>query len=97
MIFNNLNQAENKKFFAIIIGSGPAGISIALELEKKKINSLIIESGDIENNSDSEKFLKSESIGDHESDYVSNRMRMFGGTSSIWGGNCNPMSKSDFY
>ena len=96
MIFNNLHQ-ENKKILAIIIGSGPAGISIALELEKKKINSLIIESGDIENNTDSEKFLKSESIGDHESDYVSNRMRMFGGTSSIWGGNCNPMSKSDFY
>ena len=57
MIFNNLHQLENKKFLAIIIGSGPAGISIALELEK--INSLIIESGDIENNSDSEKFLKS--------------------------------------
>ncbi len=73
MIFNNLNQTDNKDFFAIIVGSGPAGISIALELEKKKIYSLIIESGELENNSISEKYLKSESIGDHDGNYVSNR------------------------
>ena len=97
MIFNDLNQAEKKNFFAIIIGSGPAGISIALELEKKKIYSLIIESGEFENNLISEKYLKSESIGDHDGDYVSNRMRMFGGTTSVWGGNCNPMNNSDLY
>ena len=35
MIVNNLNQIENKKFTVIIIGSGFAGISTALKLEKK--------------------------------------------------------------
>ena len=96
MIVNNISQIKNKNFFAIIIGSGPAGISIALELEKKKIDSLLLEAGDIENNELSEKFLQSESIGDHDGNFVANRMRMFGGTSSIWGGNCNPMTKNDF-
>ena len=37
MIFDNLKQIENKSFFAIIVGSGPAGISLALKLEKKGI------------------------------------------------------------
>ena len=44
----------------------------------------------------SEEFLRSVSIGDHDGDFTSNRMRMFGGTSSVWGGNCNPMNISNF-
>ena len=45
MIINNLNEIpENIKI--VIAGSGPAGISLALSLEKKGIKSLIIESGD---------------------------------------------------
>ena len=45
MIFDNLKQIENKSFFAIIVGSGPAGISLALKLEKKGYKSLILEAG----------------------------------------------------
>ena len=33
MIFDNLESIKNKFFFAIVIGSGPAGISAALKLE----------------------------------------------------------------
>ena len=36
MIVDDLSQIKNKNFFAIIIGSGPAGLTAALELEKKK-------------------------------------------------------------
>ena len=36
MIFENLLEIKNKNFPVIIIGSGPAGISLALKLEKKK-------------------------------------------------------------
>ena len=35
MIVKDLLNLKNINFFAIIIGSGPAGISTALELEKK--------------------------------------------------------------
>ena len=45
MIFNNYSEIKDTKFDLIIIGGGPAGITIALELEKKKISSLIIEAG----------------------------------------------------
>ena len=50
MIVNNLNEIKQHKTFALIVGSGPAGITTALELEKKKIKSLIIEAGGIKQN-----------------------------------------------
>ena len=35
MIVDNLDLIKNKNFFVIIIGSGPAGISSAIQFEKK--------------------------------------------------------------
>ena len=36
MIVDNLEEIKNKIFFVIIVGSGPAGLSTAIGLEKKK-------------------------------------------------------------
>ena len=68
MIIKNLSNLENKNYYVVIIGSGPAGISVALELEKKGIYSLILEAGNLNNNPNSEEFLRSVSIGDHNGD-----------------------------
>ena len=57
MIVKDLSSVQDKNFFAIIIGSGPAGICTALELERKKIKSLIIEAGDIEQNENDLNYL----------------------------------------
>ena len=43
MIIDNLDQLKIPEY--IIIGSGPAGITLALELEKKRKKILIIEEG----------------------------------------------------
>tara|TARA_B110000261_G_C13053097_1_gene345022 strand:- start:133 stop:1560 length:1428 start_codon:yes stop_codon:yes gene_type:complete len=96
MIINDLNNIKNKKHFVIIIGSGPAGISTALELEKKKIPSLIIEAGGVEEENNSHDFLKGSVNGDTYNDLTISRLRQFGGTSGIWGGQCNPMKNEDF-
>ena len=58
MIINNLSNIEKKKFYVIIIGSGPAGISTALRLEEKKIETLLIEAGDINYRPELVEFLK---------------------------------------
>ena len=96
MILKNLEQIKNKKFTVIIIGSGIAGISAALKLEKKGIETLIIEAGNLDYDEKSHKFLKVNSIGDHKGDFTGNRLRQFGGSSNIWGGNCNPMNEENF-
>ena len=96
MIINNTEELTDKRFKVIIVGSGIAGISIATRLEKYGIESLVIEAGDYEFDDDSNKYLKVKSIGDHKGDFTNNRVRQFGGSSLIWGGNCNPMSENNF-
>ena len=75
MIFKNIDEIINNKFDVVIVGSGPAGISLALKLEEKKIKTLILEAGSEEY---SEKSQHS-------------RLRQFGGTSGHWGGWSKPM------
>mgnify|MGYP000048201371 CR=1 FL=1 len=41
MILNDLNNINNNFFSVIIIGSGPAGISTALKLEKLNVRTLL--------------------------------------------------------
>ena len=96
MIVKDLNQIKEKKFSVIIIGSGLAGISAAFQLEKNDIEVLIVESGGMGFQNNSFKFLNVESVGDHLGDFTENRLRQFGGTSKIWGGNCNPMNEGNF-
>ncbi len=96
MIIDNLNLIKNKKFFAVIIGSGPAGISSAIEFEKKNIECLIIEAGDKEYNSKNFEYLMGETKGQAYNSLENSRLRQFGGTGNAWGGNCNPMNDADF-
>ena len=96
MIIDNLSSLENIKHPVIIIGSGPAGITTALKLEQNKINSLIIEAGGIQPDENTSEYLRGEVVGDNYPDLSTIRLRQFGGTSGIWGGNCNSFRKDDF-
>ena len=93
MIFKNINQIKDIDFEVVIIGSGPAGISLALKLEKKKIKSLIIEAGPEEFSDTSQEFYTSKLVGDTITNLKESRLRQFGGTSAIWGGWSKPMEK----
>ena len=96
MIFENLDKIKNKNFFAIIVGSGPAGISTALKLEKNGFDSLILESGSVDYDFNSQKYLDGDVIGDEYSDLKISRLKQFGGSSGHWGGNCNILKEKDF-
>ncbi len=98
MFFNNIYKYSKKSpKRIIIIGSGPAGISLALELEKRKIHSIILEAGNLEYNEESQKFYHAKVIGDHLVDDIKySRLRMFGGTSGHWGGTCRTLDSYDF-
>ena len=91
MIYKNFNEIKNLNFPVLIIGSGPAGISVALKLEEKKIKCLIIEAGDEEYSEKSQNFYESKIIGDEITNLKYSRLRQFGGTSNQWGGWSKPM------
>ena len=96
MILKNLDNIDLDNFPVAIFGSGPAGITTALELEKKNIKSLIIEAGDENYSKTSQEFYKGKIIGDQITDLSSSRLRQFGGTSGHWGGWSKPMEKYNF-
>ncbi len=96
MIFNNYSEIKDIKFDLIIVGSGPAGISIALELENKQVSTLIIEAGKYSFSEESQKFYEGSTIGDEYPPLSVTRLRQFGGSSGHWGGVCRSLEEYDF-
>ena len=95
MILNSFLEIEENKFPIVIFCSGPAGLSLALELEKKNINCLIVEAGDEYYNEESQSFYKINTEGTNLKKISNSRLRQFGGTSALWGGWCKPLSDFD--
>ena len=95
MILNSFVELEESKFPVVIFGSGPAGLSLALELEKKNINCLLIEAGDEYYDDESQLYFKINTEGTNLKDISNSRLRQFGGTSALWGGWCKPLSDLD--
>lgn len=78
-----------------VVGSGPAGVSLALALAGAKKRVLIFESGD-------EAGVRSElansiGYGHYSGEYWNNHwIRMLGGTSNVWSGWCTALRELDF-
>ena len=94
MFINNLDNFSIPEH--VIIGSGPAGLSLAFELEKKGINSLIIEAGDKYVTEESQNFFNGNFYGENYFELDEARLRCLGGSSGHWGGNCRPLNNFDF-
>jgi choline dehydrogenase-like flavoprotein len=96
MIIKNLPKSE--KFDVVIIGGGPAGITLALELakdSKKKI--CLLETGELSASEDAQKFADTSASGDLPGSYFTNHsMRFLGGGTNIWGGWCGKLERRAF-
>ena len=80
----------------VIIGSGPAGLSLALELERLGKPSIVLEAGGMEYSEESQDHYVGRVVGDPYYDLSSARLRMFGGSSNHWGGWSRQLDKHDF-
>jgi choline dehydrogenase-like flavoprotein len=81
----------------VVIGAGPAGIVVALEMARSGTEVLLIESG-LEAYSERIEKLADAAQYDHDlhSPMEIARRRQVGGTSTIWGGRCVPYDPIDF-
>lgn len=80
-----------------IVGSGPAGLSIAKEFAGTGIQVWVVESGGRDEDSELQTLYEIESVGAPrvmQQDII--RYRIFGGTSHIWSGRCAPFDETDF-
>ena len=98
MIFANVDEfrASAFKAKACIIGSGPAGTTIARRLAKAGIPVVIFEAGSDEYTDESQAFYQGTTVGDPYFDLDVTRLRYMGGSSNHWAGWCRVMDAVDF-
>ncbi len=98
MIFDSFNCYTASSFTptVCIIGAGPAGISLALQLEKAKIPSIIIEAGGYYPSTKTQDAYRGKVIGDKYFNLETARLRYLGGASNHWGGWCRHLDAIDF-
>lgn len=98
-MFINTREIDKNSFIhcnICIIGAGMAGITLAVELSKKGIDTCLVESG-----GDREDFTTNE-LYDGESTGIPHifsnlaRSRYLGGSSNCWHGWCAPLDEHDF-
>ncbi|MEQ9057692.1 MAG: FAD-binding protein, partial [Roseovarius confluentis] len=82
MILSHDDLSRSAQPGTVIIGSGPAGITVALRLAEKGIPSLILEAGGLEFSDASQDFYRGDVIGDPYYDLDTTRLRYFGGSSN---------------
>jgi len=69
-----------------VVGSGPAGMTLALELERHGRSVVLLEGGGLEWSPESHELYRGDVIGDHYVALEFARARLLGGTSGHWGG-----------
>jgi choline dehydrogenase-like flavoprotein len=80
-----------------VVGGGPAGITLALELASKGIDIIILEAGGLKQKQTSLRDLDGEVVStDSHATLTQCRSRQLGGTSAQWVGRCLPMDEIDF-
>jgi choline dehydrogenase-like flavoprotein len=79
-----------------VVGAGAAGITVARRLLAGGKSVVILESGGLDYEPAIVSLNDGDSIGEDYYELEHARLRMFGGTTAIWGGRCSALSPIDF-
>ncbi len=98
MIFGDLAALDGAGFrpAVCIVGSEPAGLSLALQLERHRIPCLVLEAGGFAYDADTQDACGGEVVGDRYAELAATRLRVFGGGSGHWEGWCRALDAIDF-
>jgi choline dehydrogenase-like flavoprotein len=78
-----------------VIGAGPAGIAIARSFIGTSTTVCLIEGGGLTGEDRSQSLYEGSSAGSTPFDAGTSRMRVFGGSCTLWGGGCIPLANTD--
>lgn len=97
MIFDDVGALCGRAHNICVVGSGPVGIGIALELARQGQSVTLIESGTMTFDP-AVQALSNSAPGHSQSDVDMSLAvrRAFGGTSNLWGAGCIPLDPIDF-
>ena len=85
-----------RTFDACVIGTGPAGMTVARRLAAKGLSVALMEGGGIDIESESQALYAGEVVGLDYYPLEDARLRMFGGSSMHWGGRCRELDAENF-
>ncbi len=94
---DQLPRGEQPQADVCVVGAGPAGIALALDLAERGLSVVLLESGR-ERPSPQAQALCAGEVADERlhSPPDRYRVRSLGGSSTLWGGRCMPMDPLDF-
>jgi len=93
---NTLDLDEPLETDILIIGAGPAGITIAKQFADSPLRVIILESGGASYDYSAQDLNRGSITGIPAEPLDASRLRLFGGTSNHWAGWCRPLDKEDF-
>jgi len=91
-----VDDAMVAKTTVCIIGGGAAGLTMALEFERRGIDAIVLESGGHGPDPLTMDLYRGENVGIPYHFGDNYRSRFLGGCSNCWGGWCRPMDPEDF-
>lgn len=79
----------------VVVGAGAAGIPAAAELERAGLRVLLVETGSLKKRREADDLSKGAVADQRHGPLDRYRVRVFGGTTSVWGGRVAPLDEID--
>jgi len=95
MLFDYQTSKKISNYDVCVVGGGPAGITLALQLAAGGARVALLEAGGLEYSQNSQSLYEVEAKG-MDMFTETTRQRYLGGTSNHWSGRCRPFERSDF-
>jgi len=93
---NKGQQFADTKFDLCIVGAGPAGITLAIEMASAGTRICLLDAGDEHYSIESQELYKPQYKAEFYEDTTFNRLRMLGGSSNHWENNTSEFMPNDF-
>lgn len=91
-----VNPNNEIKTDIVIVGSGPAGLNLAIKLADLGRDVIILESGGEQYSAEAQALNSGDDSRSRDRYLETSRIRTFGGTSFHWSGWCRPLDEEDF-
>jgi choline dehydrogenase-like flavoprotein len=92
---NTLDPGQQLEAGLVIVGAGAAGITLALEFAGTARSVLLVESGGLDGDADTQGLDQGDVVGMAYEPLESARARYFGGSTNMWTGWCRPLDPID--